>query len=243
MSIGSDAVTAAEGYIGRGRVRDGSSAIEEIAGVYGRQAVVVSIDPRRVWCCNPEEGRGRRHSGGGSGGTSSSTGASSQAATAAAAAGVDGEKQWSVDEAMAAGHTVITPTTADGTPIVGPGGERHCWYQCTIKGGREGRPLCAITLAKAVEELGAGEVLVNCVDSDGQKGGFDAGLLGGVCAAVAIPVIASSGAGTPRHFSDVFKALRVEGALAAGIFHRKEVAIADVKKHLVAAGLVTRSYS
>ena len=196
VSIGSEAVTAAEAYRARGGACDGSSAIEAIAAVYGRQAVVVSVDPRRVWL--------------------GSAGA--------------------VAEAEAAGHCVLAPAGAHG-----PGGESQCWYQCTIKGGREGRPVCAVTLARAVEALGAGELLVNCVDADGQKGGFDTVLLQAVCSAVSIPVIASSGAGCAAHFGQVFQATRVEAALAAGIFHRKEVAIAEVKAHLVQEGVETRT--
>ncbi len=110
-----------------------------------------------------------------------------------------------------------------------------------MKGGREGRPICAVRLAVAVEALGAGELLVNCVDNDGQKAGFDEALLGAVCAAVRIPVIASSGAGCPAHFERIFARTRVEAALAAGIFHRREVAIADVKAGMVAAGIPTRA--
>jgi glutamine amidotransferase/cyclase len=198
VSIGSEAVLAAEAYLARGGVGDGASAIEAIAAVYGRQAVVVSVDPRRVW--------------------------------------VGGAGAASREAAVAAGHCLLSP--AGGAR--GPGGESECWYQCTIKGGREGRPLCAVRLAAAVEALGAGELLVNSVDADGQKGGFDTALLGAICGAVSIPVIASSGAGAPAHFSHVFQATRVEAALAAGIFHRKEVAIEDVKRHLVEVGIETR---
>jgi glutamine amidotransferase/cyclase len=191
VSIGSDAVAAAEAYYARGRVCDGSTAIEQIAGVYGRQAVVVSIDPRRVYVADPAE-------------------------------------------ATAAGRHVI-PTARPG-----PAGERWVWYQCLVKGGREGRPLDARALAVAVEALGAGELLVNCVDADGQKGGFDEELLADVCAAVRVPVIASSGAGCAAHFTSVFGATRVEAALAAGIFHRREVPIGEVKAHMAACGVEAR---
>ena len=92
----------------------------------------------------------------------------------------------------------------------------------------------------AVEALGAGELLVNCVDHDGQKCGYDEELLGCLAGAVGIPIIASSGAGVPAHFVSVFQHTRVEAALAAGIFHRKEVPIADVKAAMVAAGIPTR---
>ena len=194
VSIGSEAVLAAEAFVASGGRRDGSTGIEAIARVYGSQAVVVSVDPRRVYVASDEE---------------------------AAAA-------------EAAGHVLVTAMSP------GPRGEARCWYQCTVKGGREGRPICAVRLAEACEALGAGELLVNCVDCDGQKGGFDEPLLAAVCARVRIPVVASSGAGAAAHFSSVFAHTRVEAALAAGIFHRREVAIADVKAHLRGGGVEVR---
>jgi glutamine amidotransferase/cyclase len=118
------------------------------------------------------------------------------------------------------------------TQFPGPGGEKHCWYQCTIKGGREGRDLDAVTLAKTCEQLGAGEILLNCIDKDGTNSGFDLELINAVKAAVTIPVIASSGAGNAGHFLEVFTETGAEAALAAGIFHRKEVPIGEVKKFL-----------
>lgn len=188
VSIGSDAVFAAEQYFARGKECRGDTAIEQIARAYGSQAVVISVDPRRVY----------------------------------------------VADAASCPHTVVKATTP------GPAGETHCWYQCTVKGGRESRPLDAVGLAVACEALGAGELLINCIDADGQGTGFDVPLIASLCAAVSIPVIASSGAGAPQHFTDVFAATRAEAALAAGIFHRREVAIADVKAHLVATGVEAR---
>ena len=132
------------------------------------------------------------------------------------------------------GHVVIET----GTP--GPGGEKYCWYQCTINGGREGRDLDAVTLARSCEELGAGEILLNCIDKDGTNSGFDIELISAVSGAVGIPVIASSGAGCVEHFSEVLSKTDVEAALAAGIFHRREVPIEDVKTHLRETGIETR---
>mgnify|MGYP001814964043 CR=1 FL=1 len=179
VSIGSDAVAIAEEYLKTGRAT-GRSAIEEIARVYGNQAVVVSIDPRRVYVKAPTEVQ----------------------------------------------HAVIE------TNQPGPGGDRYCWYQCTIKGGREGRDLDAVTLARICEKLGAGEILLNCIDRDGTNLGFDLELINAVAAAVDIPVIASSGAGKVEHFYEVFSATEAESALAAGIFHRREIPIGDVKDYL-----------
>ncbi|GAA5875478.1 hypothetical protein JCM8547_001678 [Rhodosporidiobolus lusitaniae] len=118
-------------------------------------------------------------------------------------------------------------------PDLGPNGEQFCWYQCTVSGGRETRDVDVVQLAQGVENLGAGELLLNSVDKDGSKSGFDCRLINLVRSSVGIPVVASSGAGKVEDFEEVFKATDVEAALAAGIFHRKEVPIEAVKKHLV----------
>ncbi|CAI7738793.1 unnamed protein product [Closterium sp. NIES-54] len=109
-----------------------------------------------------------------------------------------------------------------------------------VSGGREGRPIGAFELAQAVEQLGAGEILLNCIDCDGQGQGFDLDLVELVSSAVSIPVIASSGAGIPEHFSQVFAHTGASAALAAGIFHRNEVTIESVKTHLAEEGVETR---
>jgi glutamine amidotransferase/cyclase len=89
-----------------------------------------------------------------------------------------------------------------------------------------------VTLARVCEELGAGEILLNCIDRDGTNLGFDLELINAVKAAVTIPVIASSGAGRVEHFLEVFTETGAESALAAGIFHREEVPIGEVKRFL-----------
>lgn len=187
ISIGSDAVYAAEEYLKTG-VKTGKTSLEQISRVYGNQAVVVSIDPRRVYIKDPND--------------------------------------------------VQFKTTR--VSSLGPNGEEYAWYQCTVNGGREGRPIGAYELAKAVEELGAGEILLNCIDCDGQGKGFDIDLIKLISDAVSIPVIASSGAGVPQHFSEVFATTNASAALAAGIFHRKEVPIQSVKEHLLKEGIEVR---
>ena len=164
----------------RNGAASGLSSIEQIARVYGNQAVVLSVDPRRVYVSGPE----------------------------------------------AVPHTVIE------TAVPGPNGERYCWYQCTIRGGREGRPVDAVTLARVCEQLGAGEILLNCIDRDGTGAGFDLELTNAVRSAVTVPVIASSGAGCSEHYLEVFTRTRAEAALAAGILHRREVTIEAVKTFL-----------
>jgi len=117
---------------------------------------------------------------------------------------------------------------------------RNCWYQCTVKGGREGRDVDAMQLATVCEKLGAGEILLNCIDKDGTNSGFDIELVKHISESVSIPVIASSGAGKVEHFSEVFEKTDVEAALAAGIFHREEVPIEAVKEHMRQKGIETR---
>jgi|TARA_B100001540_G_scaffold114702_1_gene102765 glutamine amidotransferase/cyclase len=123
----------------------------------------------------------------------------------------------------------------------GPNGEKYVWFQCTVKGGREGRDIGAYELAIAMEALGAGEILLNCIDEDGQGNGFDHELVSLVSDAVGIPVIASSGAGCPEHFTNVFNATKCSAALAAGIFHREEVLVSEVKEHMQTNGLPARA--
>ena len=206
VSIGSDAVGVAEAYFHNDRKVFGASAIEIISAAYGNQAVVVSVDPRRVYVKSPGD---TTH------------------------------------------HTIKTKQ-------LGPLGEEHCWYQCTTKGGREGRNLDVQQLALAVEALGAGEILLNCIDKDGSNSGFDLELIDDVKKTVKIPVIASSGAGVPGHFEDVFRSTATDAALGAGMvrtfdprrgkllmyllqFHRGEHTVKGVKDHLASHGLFVRA--
>lgn len=91
-----------------------------------------------------------------------------------------------------------------------------------------------VQLTVACEALGAGEILLNCMDHDGTNSGYDLELVNLVKSFVKIPVIASSGAGKEQHFDDLFSQTSADAALAAGIFHRQEVAIGSVKNHLKA---------
>ncbi|MCD4742123.1 MAG: imidazole glycerol phosphate synthase subunit HisF [Desulfobacteraceae bacterium] len=180
ISIGSDAVYVAEKYLETNE-KTGNSSIEQISKVYGNQAVVISIDPVKVWI--------------------KSNGHSSK-------------------------HNIIASSE------IGPSGEKYCWYQCTVKGGREKRNIDVVSFAKACESLGAGELLINSIDRDGTNSGFDLDLINCIKNAVSIPVIASSGAGSEEHFYQVFTKTESEAALAAGIFHRKEIPINQVKIYL-----------
>ena len=165
VSIGSDAVSAAEEYYATGKRMSGKTAIEQISGAYGAQAVVVSVDPRRVF----------------------------------------------VDDKLETSHHTIETAFPD------PEGRKRVWYACTVKGGREQRDLDVKQLVQAVEAMGAGEILLNAIDRDGSNRGFDLELIRDVKASVEIPVIASSGAGNPTHFVEVFKETSTDAALGAGM--------------------------
>lgn len=93
----------------------GKTAIEQISVHYGKQAVVISVDPKRVWVADP----------------------------------------------ASCPHSLVESANR------GPNGESHCWWQCTVRGGRETRDLGAVELAQACEALGAGEILLNNIDCDG----------------------------------------------------------------------------
>jgi glutamine amidotransferase/cyclase len=128
------------------------------------------------------------------------------------------------------------------TKYPGPNGEEACWYACTIKGGRETRDMDVVELVTAVEAMGAGEILLNCIDKDGTSSGFDLELIDQVKNAVRIPVIASSGAGNPGHFEEVFSKTKTDAALGAGMFHRGEYTVKQVKEFLAEKGLAVRQF-
>ncbi|CAH2350078.1 imidazole glycerol phosphate synthase hisHF [[Candida] railenensis] len=119
----------------------------------------------------------------------------------------------------------------------GPNGEQYCYYQVTSQGGRKVHDLGALELCIACENLGAGEILLNSIDHDGSNKGYNLELLRQVKNSVSIPVIASSGAGIPAHFQEVFELeCGMDAALGAGLFHRNEYTVNDVKKYLQTSG-------
>ncbi|KAE8697458.1 Imidazole glycerol phosphate synthase subunit HisF [Hibiscus syriacus] len=252
ISIGSDAVYVAEEYI-KTKVKTGKSSLKRFSKVYGNQAVVVSIDPRRVpvKCPNDVQFKTKR----------------------VTKPGPNGEEYvcWNAKpdrvaiQKMPSGLGVFPKTpnerssqTSDLDGKENARGEAsdlvengehislqflhilNGLYVPKVNGGREGRPIGAYEVAKIVKELGAGEILLNCIDCDGQGKGFDIDLIKLISDAVSIPVIASSGAGAVEHFSEVFMKTNASAALAAGIFHRKEVPIQSVKARLLKVGIEVR---
>lgn len=107
-------------------------------------------------------------------------------------------------------------------------------------GGRVDMGIDAVEWAMQAEKLGAGEILLTSMDGDGTKAGYDLELTGAVAENVSIPVIASGGAGTMEHFYDAFTKGKAEAALAASLFHFKEMEIAELKKYLRDKGISVR---
>ena len=114
-------------------------------------------------------------------------------------------------------------------------------FRVFAKGGRENTGMEAIEWIKRGVDNGAGEIVLNSIDTDGVKKGFDLEMLEKVCEVVSVPVIASGGAGAIEHFTELFNALpKVDAGLAASIFHFGEVSIKDLKEQLKTNGIPVR---
>lgn len=105
-------------------------------------------------------------------------------------------------------------------------------YFILTHGGKVVTNIKAIDWAKKVVALGAGEILLTSLDRDGTKAGFDLEITRAIAEAVDVPIIASGGAGTMEHFAEVFQHTKADAALAASIFHYKEVTIPELKRFL-----------
>ncbi len=113
-------------------------------------------------------------------------------------------------------------------------------FHVYINGGRIDTGIDAIEWVREAERLGAGEILVTSMDTDGTKAGFDIELTRAVTDAVSIPVIASGGGGTLPHFKDVFEQAHADAALAASLFHYKELTVGQVKDYLAENNIPVR---
>ena len=114
-------------------------------------------------------------------------------------------------------------------------------FRVFAKGGRENTGLEAIDWIKRCVSMGAGEIVVNSIDTDGVKGGFDIEMLQAVCDAVNVPVIASGGAGSMAHFVELFKTIPdIDAGLAASVFHFGQIAIPDLKQELRRNDIIVR---
>lgn len=117
--------------------------------------------------------------------------------------------------------------------------DKNKWEVYTY-GGRKPTNIDAVKWAKKVEKLGAGEILLTSMDKDGTKNGYDIELTRAISEAVKIPVIASGGAGTAEHFYEAFTNGKADAALAASLFHYKELSIKKLKKYLSKKGVEIR---
>ena len=129
-------------------------------------------------------------------------------------------------------QTCALPISADSEPT--PSG-----WEVTTHGGRQGTGIDAVEWARRGAELGVGEILLNSMDADGTKAGFDLPMLRAVRAAVTVPVIASGGAGAVGHFAPAVQA-GADAVLAASVFHFRELTIGQVKAAMSAAGITVR---
>ncbi len=125
--------------------------------------------------------------------------------------------------------------------VVAIDGRRHgdSWEVC-VDGGRVPTGRDVVAWAREAESRGAGEILLTSMDTDGTRGGYDIPMLAAVAGAVSIPVIASGGAGALAHFYDALTAGHADAALAASLFHYRELSVGQVKSYLAERGLPVR---
>jgi cyclase len=116
---------------------------------------------------------------------------------------------------------------------------REVW-EVFVNGGRLPTGLEAVAWAREVERLGAGEIVLTCMDRDGTREGYDLEITAAVARAVGIPVVASGGAGRPEHLADAVELGGADAVLAAGIFHFGECTIREVKELFLRRGLPVR---
>ena len=129
----------------------------------------------------------------------------------------------------------------DSQTVADPDGTRYQVHQYTGDPSRSrATPRDTLAWVREVQARGAGEIVLNCMASDGVRAGYDLAQLCAVRAQCHVPLIASGGAGVPEHFLEVFRAADVDGALAASVFHLGTILIPDLKRYLRGAGIEVR---
>ncbi|MDR2732500.1 MAG: imidazole glycerol phosphate synthase subunit HisF [Fibromonadaceae bacterium] len=123
---------------------------------------------------------------------------------------------------------------------VGVSGKIPSGYEIVIRGGREHMGLDAVEWAKKAEDLGIGEICLNSIDTDGVKNGYELAITEKISQAVAVPVIASGGAGEPKHIAELFAKTHADAALVASMVHFGNYSVAQIKTEMKAAGLMVR---
>ena len=113
-------------------------------------------------------------------------------------------------------------------------------FRLFARGGREDTGIDAMDWAVKGVAAGAGEIVLNSIDTDGVKAGFDLEMLDALASRVGVPIIASGGAGNREHFAELFTHPGIDAGLAASIFHTKQVDIRELKRYLRAQGVETR---
>jgi cyclase len=113
-------------------------------------------------------------------------------------------------------------------------------YEITIRGFRERTGMDALEWAKRAEDLGVGEIVVNSVDADGTREGYELDLTRMIATNVGVPVVASGGAGTPQHLADVFQKAHADAAIIASMTHTGGYTIREIKDYLIKAGIPIR---
>jgi cyclase len=113
-------------------------------------------------------------------------------------------------------------------------------YEITTRGFRQRTGMDALEWARRAEELGVGEIVVNSVDADGTREGFELELTGLIATSVGIPVVASGGAGVPQHLVDVFQQAHADAAIIASMTHMGHYTVAQIKAECDAAGVPVR---
>ncbi len=113
-------------------------------------------------------------------------------------------------------------------------------YEITTRGFREFTGMDAVEWAKRAADLGAGEIVVNSVDADGTRAGFELTITRLIAEAVGVPVVASGGAGKPEHLVEAFRDGKADAAIVAGMIHSGEFTLAEIKREMSASGIPTR---
>jgi len=113
-------------------------------------------------------------------------------------------------------------------------------YEIVIRGGRERMSIDAVEWAKRAEDLGIGEICLNSIDTDGVKNGYELNITEQISNAVSVPVIASGGAGEPKHIVELFEKTHAEAALVASMVHFESYSIAQIKSEMKSAGIAVR---
>jgi cyclase len=189
--------------------------IGELVSIFGKQCVVVAIDAERNYECESLDDEKNFFS--------------------------RGKKRDYYDDYKAGNNKYKESAMSKRINSMQLGGHgKKYWFEVKIYGGKESTGIDAIQWAKKIEALGAGEILLTSIDTDGTEYGYDLGLTKSICEAVRIPVIASGGCGEPKHMLHVFKRTDVDAALAASIFHYDKFSVKNVKRYLKDNGIQIR---